>query len=221
MRGKIDQWKDEKGFGFITPDDGSERVFFHISTVKSQARRPQVGDNVNYEVSRDSQNRLKARAVVIEGIATYSNFQNKRKAKNIEPPKKNVFDYLFIFVLLVSLIAFGFVFFKSQRIEDAVPSGIPALVAIVLLNRQKKPKDKIFSCFRCNKVATHDARTIKAWNNGFLKLYCSSCHKQWLLDNPAQVDRSNLSRSGGCFGVLMILALIPVFAGVGLYQWLS
>ncbi len=221
MRGKIDQWKDEKGFGFIVPDDGSERVFFHISTVKSQARRPQVGDSVIYEATRDSQNRLKARVVSIEGVATSSNTQGKHKAKRIEPPQKNVFDYLLIFVLLVSLATFGFVFFKSQRIEDAIPSAIPALVAIVLLNRQKKPKDKTFSCSRCNKIAEHDARTIKAWNNGFLKLYCSSCHRQWLLDNPTQIDRSNLSRSGGCLGMFIVLAFIPIFAGLGLYQWLS
>lgn len=221
MRGKIDQWKDEKGFGFIAPDDGSERVFFHVSTVKTQARRPQVGDSVIYEATRDSQNRLKARSVSIDGIDIYSNSRNKRKTDNIEPPQKNVFDYLLIFVLLVSLTAFGFVFFKSQRIEEAVSSGIPALVAIFLLNRQKKPKDKTFSCSRCNKIAEHDARTIKAWNNGFLKLYCSSCHRQWLLDNPTQVDRSNLSRSGGCLGMFIILAFIPIFAGVGLYQWLS
>ena len=221
MRGKIDQWKDEKGFGFIAPDDGSEKVFFHISTVKSQARRPQVGDIVIYDATRDSQNRIKARAVSIEGVATNSNFQNKHKFKDIEPPKKNVFDYALIFVLLVSLAGFGFVFFKSQRIEEAAPSGIPALVAIALLNRQKKPKDKTFSCSRCNKITEHDARTIKAWNNGFLKLYCTSCHRQWLLDNPTQVDRSNLSRSGGCLGVFIILAFIPIFAGIGLYLWLS
>ena len=28
MKGKIVQWNDEKGFGFITNDDLSERVFF-------------------------------------------------------------------------------------------------------------------------------------------------------------------------------------------------
>lgn len=221
MRGKIDLWKDNKGFGFIVPDDGSERVFFHISTVKCQGRRPQIGDFVIYKATRDSQNRLKAQAVRIEDPATYSNTQYKRKATTIDPPQKNIFDYSLIFVLLVSLATFSFVLFKSQRFEDAFPSGIPALVAIFLLNRQKKPKEKTFSCSRCNKIAEHDARTIKAWNNGFLKLYCGSCHREWHMNKPAQVVRSNLSRPGGCLGVLIILTLIPILAGVGLYQWRS
>ncbi len=221
MRGKVNQWKDEKGFGFIVPDDGTEKVFFHISTVKSKARRPQVDDVVIYDATRDSQNRLKALAVSIEGVATISKPQNKSRYNRIEPPKKNIFDYVLIVILLVSLAAAGVVFLKSQRIEDAIPSGIPALVAIVLLGRQKKPKDKKFSCSRCNKITEHDARTIKAWNNGFLKLYCRSCHHQWLIDNPTQVDRSNLSRSGGCLGIFLIIAITPVFVGVGLYQWLS
>lgn len=221
MRGKINQWKDEKGFGFIVPDDGTENVFFHISTVKSNARRPQVGDVVIYETTRDSQNRLKARFVSIEDVAKNSKLQNKYRSNKIEPPKKNIFDYALIFVLLASLTVAGVVFFKSQQIEDAIPSGIPAIVAIVFLNRQKKPKDKSFSCSRCNKITEHDVRTIKAWNNGFLKLYCSSCHHQWLIDNPNQIERSSLNRSGGCLGVFIFLAFVPIITGVGLYQWLS
>jgi cold shock CspA family protein len=221
MRGKINQWKDEKGFGFIVPDDGTEKVFFHISAVKSKARRPKVGDVVNYDATRDSKNRLKALAVSIEGVATSLKPRDKSIDNRIEPPKNNIFDYVLIVVLLVSLTTTVGIFFKSQRIEDAIPIGIPALIAIILLGRQKKPKDKEFSCSRCNKITEHDARTIKAWNNGFLKLYCHSCHQQWLIDNPTHVDRSNLSRSGGCLGVFVFLAVIPMIAGVGLYQWLS
>jgi len=42
MKGKIVQWNDEKGFGFITNDDLSERVFFHISALKHGNLRLQV-----------------------------------------------------------------------------------------------------------------------------------------------------------------------------------
>ncbi len=221
MKGKITQWKDDKGFGFIIPDDGSEKVFFHISTVKSGARRPQVGDIVIYEATRDSQNRLKARGVAIEGVASQSISARKSKTNKVEPPQKNAFDYLLILTLLVSLCAVAIVFFQTQRIESAVPSGIPALIAIVLLNRQKKPKEKKFSCSRCRKTADHDARTITAWNNGFLKLYCKSCHHQWLRDTPNHRHQPTSRSSGGCLGLFVLLALTPIATGVSLYQWLS
>jgi cold shock CspA family protein len=35
MKGKISQWNDEKGFGFILSEDGVQKVFFHISSSKS------------------------------------------------------------------------------------------------------------------------------------------------------------------------------------------
>jgi cold shock CspA family protein len=221
MKGKIVQWKDDKGFGFIIPDDGSEKIFFHISTVKSGAKRPQVGDVVIYETTRDSQNRLKARGVAIEGVTSQSISPRTPKANKIEPPQKNAFDYLLILVMLVSLCAVAIVFFQTQRIESIVPSGIPALIAIILLSRQKKPKEKKFSCSRCRKIAEHDARTIKAWNNGFLKLYCKACHHQWLSDKPNQRYQPTSRGSGGCLGFFAVLVLTPIITGVSLYQWLS
>ena len=112
-------------------------------------------------------------------------------------------------------------FFQTQRIEDSIPSGIPALIAFILFSRQKKPKEKKFSCSRCRKIVEHDARTITAWNNGFLKLYCKSCHHLWLRDNPTIRHQPTTRSSGGCLGLFVVMALTPIITGVSLYQWLS
>jgi len=49
-RGQLTKWKDERGFGFIQPVDGSQEIFLHISELKDLTRRPQVGDTIYYHV---------------------------------------------------------------------------------------------------------------------------------------------------------------------------
>lgn len=219
MKGKIIQWKDDKGFGFIQPDDGSQKLFFHVSSVKTNARRPQVGDSVIFEPMRDSQQRLKANGVAIEGVSKGSRSSSKKRTFRTEPPRKNALDYILILVVLISLATVGFEFFRTNAIESSWPFGIPALIAFFILNRQKKPREKTFHCSRCRKVAKHDSRTIKAWNNGFTKLYCRACHLQWLKDKPREEHASIQRQGNGCLGVLALIFIIPILGGAGLYQW--
>ncbi|MCU0523217.1 MAG: DUF1294 domain-containing protein [Elainella sp. Prado103] len=47
-RGQLKTWKDERGFGFIQPVDGSSEVFLHVSELKDASRRPVVGDTIYY-----------------------------------------------------------------------------------------------------------------------------------------------------------------------------
>lgn len=59
MNGKISQWKDDKGFGFIASDDG-QKVFFHISSLTTKGRRPEIGDCVVFTSTTDAQNMRQA-----------------------------------------------------------------------------------------------------------------------------------------------------------------
>jgi cold shock CspA family protein len=222
MKGKISQWNDEKGFGFIVTDDGAEKVFFHISCVKTSIRRPEVGDSVVYESMLDAQNRLKAKAVVIERTVAQAGTVSQRPQHiHIAPVRKNAFDYLLIAALLGSLAKAGLVFSQSSRVEDIIPYGLAGLVALVVLTRQKKPKEKKFGGARCKAVVDFDARTIQAWNNGFLKLYCTACHQRWLRENPPQSQRYTPTRGSGCLGMFCLLVTLPIVAGVSIYNWLS
>ncbi|NIC06562.1 DUF1294 domain-containing protein [Billgrantia bachuensis] len=58
--GKLTEWNDAKGFGFITPAAGGPRVFVHISAFPRDGRRPTLNEPITYHLTRDSQNRPKA-----------------------------------------------------------------------------------------------------------------------------------------------------------------
>jgi CspA family cold shock protein len=48
--GKIKRLVADRGFGFITPDDGSQDVFFHHTALRGvKFAQLEVGDAVDYE----------------------------------------------------------------------------------------------------------------------------------------------------------------------------
>lgn len=58
INGTITDWNDERGYGFITPDGGGERIFFHVNALATGQVRPQVSDGITYEIGVDNQRRL-------------------------------------------------------------------------------------------------------------------------------------------------------------------
>ena len=67
IKGKITQWDDAKGFGFIQPMLKGERVFVHIKALQNRARRPVLGEVVTYSLGQDEHGRLQAQDVTFAG----------------------------------------------------------------------------------------------------------------------------------------------------------
>lgn len=59
-QGKIDSWKDDKGFGFISQQPDGNKVFVHISSFLNRQRRPVGKEIVSYELKADGKGRHQA-----------------------------------------------------------------------------------------------------------------------------------------------------------------
>lgn len=67
--GTVKWFNNAKGFGFILPDDGSEDIFVHFSSIESNGYRSlEEGQAVTFEVEQGPKG-LKAVNVVMQGAA--------------------------------------------------------------------------------------------------------------------------------------------------------
>lgn len=58
--GTLATWNDARGFGFITPAQGVEQVFVHISAFPRDGTRPRVGEPVSFDMDTDPRGRKRA-----------------------------------------------------------------------------------------------------------------------------------------------------------------
>lgn len=69
QQGRLVDWKDAKGFGFIAPDGGGAQVFVHIKAFADPRYRPRGGETLSYALLRDAQGRPRAADVRFMGAA--------------------------------------------------------------------------------------------------------------------------------------------------------
>ena len=131
-KGKIKTWKDDKGFGFISPHDGGADIFLYISKFSKQRKRPAIGDSVTYEVVRDNRNRQQAVNVMFAG------------KKNETPSGSNFQLSSLIFpVLILSIIAYiGYI--RLSRPDSSIQaSAYKAVFARSALHNEKPESVKL------------------------------------------------------------------------------
>lgn len=61
--GKIKKWEDKKGFGFIQETRSSSEIFAHISSFHVQMPRPQIGEEVSFDIAINAKGKREAKNI--------------------------------------------------------------------------------------------------------------------------------------------------------------
>ncbi|MFT6987248.1 MAG: uncharacterized membrane protein YsdA (DUF1294 family)/cold shock CspA family protein [Psychromonas sp.] len=108
LQGKVTNWNDDKGFGFVEPNGGGVRAFVHIKAFNSSSRRPVNGEIITYKLVSENNNRYKATNIKFSrdinrsngrSGAHSTNNRNKGKSSILGP----VFTVLFCIGLFISV----------------------------------------------------------------------------------------------------------------------
>lgn len=151
-QGRLVEWFDDKGYGFIQPEDSSKaRVFLHIKDFARQGPRPIVGCALDYQVILDEKGRYKAQKVVYLKATQVSKYKKTTSSSNVVKMKKKMqplqivcIAYILflalltltglldgIFLLFISLMNVATYWFYSQDKEAAQ------------LNKQRVPENAL------------------------------------------------------------------------------
>jgi cold shock protein len=114
LRGVLKTWKEDRGFGFITPDNGGRDVFIHISAIGSQvSRRPEPGDIIQYQIVRDKHGKFRAINASIE------NSKTGHKDFNVAQNKLSFVWLTAIAVgVLIVIAGAAYFYFRSEGVSE-------------------------------------------------------------------------------------------------------
>ena len=87
-QGRLVEWFDDKGYGFIQPNDASkDRVFLHIKDFARQGPRPIIGCALEYTVLLDGDGRFRAQQVMYLKASQTQKILPKPKNVNVQQQK--------------------------------------------------------------------------------------------------------------------------------------
>ena len=148
-QGRITQWHDDKGYGFITPNGGGSRVFMHISSLAPNQRRPRGEELVHYEVTLDAQRRPNAHGV-----------QYVARSRSRGKPALGA-------VVAPGIALVFFAFLVGAVLRDRLPALVPlwylvvSLLTMFLYHRDKEAAKK--RQWRVAEVRLHGFGLLGGW----------------------------------------------------------
>jgi uncharacterized membrane protein YsdA (DUF1294 family)/cold shock CspA family protein len=154
QKGKIIKWNDDKGFGFILPENSKTNIFVHIKSFTDRNVRPTENQSVTYtvqnndngknsaiNVSRSTDNPIRSRTNNSSSIKNIIPKHKRRNTNNILLEQKSTHD-IPIFYILIILGFMVFLFHFSIREEKLPPLVIIVYIVMGILTYYIYSEDK-------------------------------------------------------------------------------
>lgn len=157
-QGRIQQWDDAKGFGFVEPNGGGMRAFAHIKAFKKRSRRPINGDIIVYEVEQDKKGTLRAHEIcLLKDYKAIRSHANKQTSQT----KRNAILLSIFFGVLALFTLSGRVSFMITILYGAI-----SLLTILLygIDKSAAKKDK----WRISEAKLHLLSLLGGWPGALL-----------------------------------------------------
>jgi uncharacterized membrane protein YsdA (DUF1294 family)/cold shock CspA family protein len=152
--GRITEWNDHRGFGFVMPNGGGDRAFVHIKAFDRASTHPVVGTLISYELLKDGKGRFTA-----IGVRLAIKNPKKEAASGSAWPRKA------IGILFLAAMVLGWLFAKIPTIV-ALAYGAMSVLAILLYGVDKSAA--VNNRWRIKESTLHFVGLIGGWPGALL-----------------------------------------------------
>lgn len=124
IEGALSRWNDDRGFGFITPTQGGQEIFVHISMFPKDGIRPTLGEKLTFEIETDNNGKKRAKNLLCPQRRTVVRTPPPRRTTPYRRKEKPSFlGRVIPLLILVGLGAYGYSEFSRRT------SPSPAITA--------------------------------------------------------------------------------------------
>ena len=126
IEGTLSKWNDDRGFGFITPAQGGQDVFVHISVFPRDGVRPTLGERLTFEIETDKNGKKRAKNLLCPQRPTVVRTSSPRRSPSYRRKERpGFFGRAIPLLILVGLGAYGYGEYSRRVAPLPVTAAVP------------------------------------------------------------------------------------------------
>jgi len=123
-KGKIVKWNDDKGYGFILPDNSQKNIFVHIKSFTDRNVRPKENQVVTYNTIQDNRNGKKSATRVSRSTDNPLKSRININKKIKKETRKDASSHNISIVSIISIVAFSIYLFLFTFVEEKLSPSV-------------------------------------------------------------------------------------------------
>jgi len=124
--GVLLKWNDGRGFGFISPVQGGQEIFVHISVFPQDGLRPTVGEKLSFEIETDDKGKKRAKNLVCLDRTTIARVSVPRRSSSRPQKEKPSFLGRVIPILIfIGIFVYGFGEYSRRQVPLPAATAMP------------------------------------------------------------------------------------------------